>query len=67
LNELIAVGPNQKQDGKPNKKSRLGSTRNKIGQTSHSTIERKNWHGKNKYQGARAQNEDLISELIRPP
>jgi hypothetical protein len=27
----------------------------------------KNLAWKNKYQGARAQNEDLISELIRPP
>jgi hypothetical protein len=46
LNKLIGIGPNQKQDGKPNKKSRLGSTRNKIGQTNHSTIERKIWCGR---------------------
>jgi hypothetical protein len=46
LNKLIGIGPNQKQDGKPNKKSRLGSTRNNIGQTNHSTIERKIWRGR---------------------
>jgi hypothetical protein len=40
-----------------NEKSRLGSTRNEISQTSHSTLERKIRARKNRYQGAGTQND----------